>query len=100
MEVGTVERGAGLALLGLDPLADIRLLGDVRRKQRAHATDPDPGDASSAAAGTRMVGKHQQDFRAELAQSADQPLRRYAEAAADVGRKLPAEHEDAHRTRP
>src|SRR5262249_4861860 len=42
------------------------------------------------------AGQHERHVRLELEQSADETLAGDAEPAADAGRELPAEHEDAH----
>ena len=50
-----------------------------------------------------MVGiarQDERDVRADLEEPAHESLAGDAQAAADVGRELPAEHEDAHRSSP
>ena len=45
----------------------------------------------------RAAGQDERHVRFELDQAAHEPLAGHAEPAADRGRELPAEHEDAHR---
>jgi len=44
----------------------------------------------------RMTGEHQDDLGARLEEAADEAFGSDAEPAANVGRELPPEHEDAH----